>query len=94
MGDRFQAMTRTGSGGGGGICNCYLREQQFTPTNGQTEFALDYTPVGSVAVFVGPLTGIYGFHYTVAGTTVQWLDIPWALDSGDTLTAIYLSGTT
>jgi hypothetical protein len=90
MGDRFQAMARTSSGGGGGT-NYALREQSFVPDEGQTDFTLDYPPVGAVALFVGPLVGVVGTNYDVTGTTVTWLDTPFALDGGDVVTAIYLS---
>ncbi|NDB21740.1 MAG: hypothetical protein EB020_12815 [Proteobacteria bacterium] len=59
MADRFQPMIRPASTGGGGM-NYALREDQFTPTLGQTAFTLSYTPVGAVSLFVGPLVGVLG----------------------------------
>ena len=72
------------------------REDPYTPTLGQTVFALSFTPIGA-AYFVLDLNGQsreVTVDYTQAGTVLTWLDpveagVPLTLTTDDRLIARY-----
>ena len=68
------------------------RQETFTPTLAQTAFVLAATPADTsdVRVFVNGVKYIVTSDFTVSGTTVTWLDTPFALDTLDTVEIVYL----
>lgn len=68
---------------GGGL---NIVEQEFMPTPSQTVFTLLETWAGNFALLtVNGIEYDRGADYTVAGTTLTWLDNEFTLDAGDKL---------
>lgn len=64
----------------------------FTPTTGQTNFALSDTPAqpnGLIVVTLNTAVAEEGVSYTLSGSTLTWLNVPAALDPSDTLVVYY-----
>lgn len=73
----------SGMGGGGTFA-----ENEFTVvSNGQTAFVLSQAIAlaGLSVLFVNGVGYAEGTEYTVAGTSLNWLDVPFTLEIGDKL---------
>jgi hypothetical protein len=68
-------------GGGGGT----FVENEFTATAAQTVFTLSqaFALAGLSILFINGVGYAEGAEYTIAGTTLTWLDVPFALEAGD-----------
>jgi hypothetical protein len=71
-----------GPGGGGGGA---FTENEFNATAAQTVFTLSssFAPGGLSILFVNGIGYAEGTEYTISGTTLTWLDVPFILDAGD-----------
>jgi hypothetical protein len=65
--------------------------ETYTPLLGQTAFTLAVAPPqpAQVDFFVNTTKFVNGADYSVAGTTLTWLDVEFTLDPGDSVEAIY-----
>ncbi len=65
-------------------------EDDFTPTQGQNSFPLGSAPsdVVSLGFFVNGVRSDEGFHYTLAGSLITWLDV-FIMDPNDRVQARY-----
>ena len=77
-----------GSGGGG---TATFAEDDFTPLNGQTVFALSSPMIvgGLSIVTVNGVVYTKGVDYTIAGVVLTWLNALFALANTDSLVARY-----
>lgn len=75
--------TPIGSTGGGGGAS--FAENEFSATPAQTVFTLSgsLVPGGLSVLFVNGLGYAEGTEYTVSGTTLTWLNVPFILEAGD-----------
>lgn len=76
-------------GGGGGSSTFF--EESFTPTIGQTVFALSNPYVGATGLSVVIINDATypASRYTIVGSTFTWLNTPFSLDGTDLLTVKY-----
>lgn len=69
------------------------RQEQILPVTftGQTTFTLSQAPLddSDVDLRINTVTYINGTDFTVVGTTLEWLDIEFTLDSDDKLEAVF-----
>jgi len=81
----------SGGGGGGGTGSATIEEESFTPSNGQTTFTLSktYEAGGFVQFFVNGIKYDLIVDFTISGTTVTWLDTPFALATTDFVSIHY-----
>ena len=100
--DRIRLYTKAGGGvwcreNNGNIVDVVGEwvEDEFTATVGQTVFALSaqVDTKGDVSVIVNTLGYARGTHFTVSGSTMTWLNTPFAMDTGDTVVVKYRKGT-
>jgi hypothetical protein len=65
--------------------------ETYAPLLGQTVFTLSFTPAqpAQVDLFVNKTKFVNGADYTVAGTTLTWLDVEFTLDPGDLVETTY-----
>jgi len=65
----------------------------FTPTTGQTVFALSATAdlIAPPLLFVSDGLQERTLHYTIVGTVLTWLDVGFTLDANTRVTCIYRS---
>ena len=83
MGD----LLSVGSGGGSST----IQEDIFAPANLQTVFTLSQTWSGGFAiVFVNGIEYVLGSDFTIVGTTLTWLDVPFTLALSDRLAVDYV----
>ena len=75
-----------------GSMGSVIKTDAFTPTLGQTVFALSFPYAGSgdpVWLTVGGIAFELGVDYTLVGTTLTWLDVDFTLDATDRIVIIY-----
>lgn len=79
------AIGGTGGGGGGGT---FVENEFAVLSDGQTVFTLSttFSPGGLSVLWVNGIGYAEGTDYTISGTTVTWLDNPFALEIGDQVT--------
>lgn len=70
-----------------------FREEEFTPTAGQTVFALAAGGIvdGLSVLTVNGVVYAEGTDYTIVGATLTWLDNPFLLETVDCLIVKYQS---
>jgi hypothetical protein len=85
-------MSWPGGGSGGGEGSVSFRLDNFSPTNGQTAFALSASPStpSQVLAWVNGVLYENGVDYTVAGSTLTWTNALFALGPPDLLEAYYV----
>ena len=67
-----------------------IQENVFAPANLQTVFTLSNVWAGNYAVvYVNGIEYVLGSDFTIAGTTLTWLDVPFTLALGDQLVVDY-----
>ena len=76
--------------GGGGANEWYA--QDFTPTLGQVSFILAQAPtdLDAFSLSVNGVIAVLGTDYTVSGTTLTWLNVPFSLTTSDFLSTRYI----
>lgn len=95
MGSRFTPAPTTGivisgSGGGGPGIDDWQTDFYISVAS-QTIFSLSTTPsdAADVKMRVNGITYKNGTDYTVVGTTLTWLNVPFTLDAGDEVEIFY-----
>lgn len=83
-----EAPDISGAGGGGGAG---FYDESFTPMPGQTVFTLSQPCIlnGLTVLDVNGIVYVEGVHYTVAGTTLTWMNVGFSLDPSDLVTIRY-----
>lgn len=67
------------------------KSQSYSPLNGQVTFILPSAPLKNVAEFyVNDVLYEQGVDYIVSGTTLTWLNVPFALEVGDKVRAVFI----
>jgi hypothetical protein len=65
--------------------------EEFTPTTGQTVFALSQTPSGAVECFINGVRARSGYDFSISGTSLTWLDTDFSLGASDVMNCWYYS---
>lgn len=80
-----------GGGGGGGGSSTFAEAELPVTAPGQTAFVLPvpYLAGGLAVLAVNGIVYAQGTHYTIAGTALTWLDVPFTLSVGDDLIVEY-----
>jgi hypothetical protein len=97
------SKSKTGGGGGrgprgypgtpgppgppGGAANV----ENYVAIANQALFPLGSAPAtpALVLMYVNGVLYVYGTDYTVAGSTATWLNVPFVMNAGDTVTFVY-----
>lgn len=80
-----------GGGGGGGGSSTFAEAELPVGVDGQTVFALPtaYLAGGLAVVTVNGVVYAQGTNYTIVGTVLTWLDVPFTLQTVDSLIVEY-----
>lgn len=94
-GDAGDSLINDGNGnltwGSSADSHDHVLESIAVAIDGQTEFTLSETPKdnSSVHMYINGILAVNGYDFTVLGTLVTWNDLPFTLETSDTVVFSY-----